>query len=52
MPKPRCIIYKMEPPLDDAALREMAKTIPWANNCLTCERRAQGKLTRECYKDI
>jgi hypothetical protein len=50
--KPKCILFKMDPPPDEAVIRKIAETIPWALNCIDCARRKEGKLEKICWKDM
>ena len=50
---PKCIVFKApNHTLTDAELQQVAVAVPLANDCLTCQLRAEGKLTKMCWKNL
>jgi len=50
--QPKCILFKMPVPPTDTNLGELAKSVPWAANCLECQLRKDGKLVKMCCKSL
>jgi len=55
MPSPKCIVLKSKQQgleLTDDDLVAMAKTIPFASECLACDRRRNDALEKMCWKNV
>lgn len=51
MPRPKCIVFKKKD-ITEAQLKELAKTIPLAEDCLECDWRKNDILEKFCWKGI
>ena len=49
---PKCLLYKMNPPLTEAQVQAMADDVPFAQNCVGCPRRVEDRLEKMCFKAV
>jgi hypothetical protein len=55
MLNPRCLVFRAKAQgkeLSDSEIQDLSLVVPFAANCLECQRRKDGKLQTFCFKDI